>query len=178
MATPPTFTAGQVLTAAQMNKVGLWLISETTVGSGVASVTVSSAFSADYDNYVIKIDNVDPSSNTTLDFQLDGLTTSYYYTGINMVAGSTTVNGETGSDVSAWQIGACRVTGENSYILEIRSPYLTGRTLLSYDYAGSAIWHTGGGTTTNTTSRTGFVLTPATGTLTGGTIRVYGYNGA
>jgi hypothetical protein len=153
---------------------GLVLVSETTVGTAVSSVTVSNVFSADYDNYSIRIDNVDPSSNTLLNFQLDGLTTSYYYNGINM-AGTTTVNGDNGLNVSAWQIGACRTTGENSYILEVRSPFLAGRNAISFDYAASGLWYTGGGITTNTASRTGFVLTPGVGTLTGGTIRVYGY---
>jgi hypothetical protein len=53
MATPPDFTTGAVLTAAQMNAVGLWLVKTQTVGSAVPDVTVTDAFSADYDNYKI-----------------------------------------------------------------------------------------------------------------------------
>ena len=53
MATPPTFSSGAVLTAAQMNSVGMWLVKTQTVGTAVSSVTVTGAFSADYDNYLI-----------------------------------------------------------------------------------------------------------------------------
>ena len=178
MATPPTFTAGQVLTAAQMNKVGLWLISETTIGSSVASVTVSSAFSADYRNYLIVISNTNGSVNTTLNMQLDGLTTDYYYNNLSMNSGSSTITGGNGNNVTAWQVGALRVTTDNTYFIKLGSPFNIVRTTMFSDYQGSSIWYTGSGTTTNTASRTGFVLTPASGTISGGTIDVYGYNGA
>ena len=51
--TYPTFTNGQVLPASDLNAIGLWLVKSQTVGTGVSSVTVSNAFSADFDNYRI-----------------------------------------------------------------------------------------------------------------------------
>ena len=50
MATPPTFSSGSVLTAAQMNAVGLWLVKTQTVGTAVSSVSVTDVFSSNYDN--------------------------------------------------------------------------------------------------------------------------------
>jgi hypothetical protein len=41
MATPPDFSSGAVLTAAQMNSVGLWLVKTQTVGTAVSSVAVT-----------------------------------------------------------------------------------------------------------------------------------------
>jgi hypothetical protein len=41
MATPPDFSSGAVLTAAQMNSVGLWLVKTQTVGTTVSSVAVT-----------------------------------------------------------------------------------------------------------------------------------------
>jgi hypothetical protein len=55
MATPPDFTAGQVLTAAQMNKIGLWVVKTETAFSAAASVTADSVFTADFTNYVLKL---------------------------------------------------------------------------------------------------------------------------
>ncbi len=48
--TYPSFSAGDILTAADMNAVGLWLVKTQTVGTAVASVTVTDAFSSTYDN--------------------------------------------------------------------------------------------------------------------------------
>lgn len=68
MATPPSFTAGSVLTAAQMNAVGLWRMTPTSVsGSGAsitsgkgqislnacAAVTINGVFTADFENYLL-----------------------------------------------------------------------------------------------------------------------------
>ena len=64
MATPPTFSAGAVLTAAQMNKIGLWTTVPTSVAngtisgnavtfSGVSSVSLNGVFTSDFDAYRI-----------------------------------------------------------------------------------------------------------------------------
>lgn len=50
MAVPPVFVAGQVLTAAQMNAIGLWKIAAASV-SAVTTITFDNVFTADYDNY-------------------------------------------------------------------------------------------------------------------------------
>jgi hypothetical protein len=47
MATPPDFTAGQVLTAAQMDLIGMWRI------SGGTAMSYDNVFTADYRNYKI-----------------------------------------------------------------------------------------------------------------------------
>ena len=71
-----TFTTGEVLTASDtntyLNNGGLVYISGTTVGTGVSSVTVSSAFSSTYDNYRVIINNVDASADAVgLRFDVD-----------------------------------------------------------------------------------------------------------
>jgi hypothetical protein len=61
MALPVTFVAGEVLEAAQLNSNftylegagGLTLIKTETIGTTVASVTVTDAFSATYNAYKI-----------------------------------------------------------------------------------------------------------------------------
>jgi hypothetical protein len=61
---------------------GLVLISTTTIGTTVASVTVSGAFSATYDNYKIIVSGGVGSTNITLRLKL-GSTTTGYYAGVN-----------------------------------------------------------------------------------------------
>ncbi len=98
MATPPDFTVGQVLTAAQMNSIGLFRVTTCTVssvggtaatvsngvvtiGTGNTSVTVNNAFSSDYQSYRIFIENLDTSGTASHLFQFSGITGSNYLSG-------------------------------------------------------------------------------------------------
>ena len=78
-----TFTTGEVLTASDTNTYltnsGLVYIKQQTVGSGVASVTVSDAFSSTYDSYLIIDTGGTMSSDTALTMQLGAQVTGYYY---------------------------------------------------------------------------------------------------
>ena len=69
----PAFTTGQVFTAAAANNMansGLTYVKQQTIGNGVASVTVSDAFSATYDNYKIVINGGATSAQTSISLQL------------------------------------------------------------------------------------------------------------
>lgn len=67
MATPPDFTVGQVLTAAQMNQIGMWKMLPTVSGSGVSiadgtitataatEAIITNAFTTDFDFYRLMI---------------------------------------------------------------------------------------------------------------------------
>jgi len=178
MATPPVFSSGAVLTAAQMNSVGLWLVKTQTIGSAVASVAVTDAFSADYDNYKIVVTGgVASSTFASLNLTFGATVTGYHRTGFNMVAPSTALNGF--ADVNVANITAAG-TGTTSSLLmnaDIYSPYLAKPTGVKSDTQrqlpnGAAFWMQG--FLDNTTSYTGFTLTVSSGTITGGTIRVYG----
>lgn len=168
----PVFTTGEVLTAANMNQVGLWLVKSQTVGSGVSSVTVTGAFSADYDNYRIIYANATGSSIDWLNMTLNGAsgvsyTWGHYFIQIGVTTGSTTSAGAT-----SWRTA---VMGNRfQVVIDVCSPFLTARTTFTSSGGGEVYFSTGGGMNTDLTSSTGFTLTPATGTLTGGTIRVYG----
>ena len=183
-----TYTAGEVLTAASLNANlsfaasspagGLTLISATTIGTTVASVTVTGAFSATYDNYLITVDGGIASTNNSLVLTLGATTTGYYYGGFNVAYSSTTVGGEAGSNAS--NFGPSVRGSANS---------LNGQIFL-YDSFAAKNTHfssigtrsdTAGGVNNlngylaNTTSYTAFTLTTNSGTVTGGTIRVYGF---
>jgi hypothetical protein len=169
------FTTGQVLTAAQMNAVGLWLVKSQAVGSGVSSVTVTGAFSADYDNYKITYtDGVSSVAAIDMNLQLNGATGSDYDTVLfyaSFGAASASVASTTSTSF-AWS--GQGNSGGNVVYVDLLKPFLAQPTrYLAEFWAGGVGWAQGRHNLA--TSYTGFSIFPASGTLTGGTIRVYGY---
>ena len=65
----PSFSAGEVLRAQDMNAVGRWLVKTVTVGSAVTTVPVTDAFSTEYDNYEIVFSGGSKSSPGTMNMQ-------------------------------------------------------------------------------------------------------------
>jgi len=171
----PDFSPGEVLTAAAMDSIGLWLVKTQTVGSGVSSVTVTDAFSATYDNYLIAVSGGTASGNTTLSFrcgtQASGYRYSYLYT--SLTSSPQAVGTNTGTQIE--YVGFVNTTGTNGSI-GVSGPWLSGPTMITGD--GGSIGNFVGrvtGLEPSNTSFTSFTLLPTTGTFTGGTIAVYGY---
>ena len=176
MATPPVFSAGAVLTAAQMNAVGLWLVKTQTVGSAVSSVTVSDVFSSDYDNYRVVLASIDGSVSDQISLLTFGSTTTGYYGALSLVsltAGTQTIL--TRSNAASNYLVASDVDKTTYASFDIYSPYLSERTGFAGTGFGYAYTSTFGGFVANTTSYTAFTITAGAGTMTGGTISVYGY---
>jgi len=171
----PVFASGDVLNASDMNAVGLWLVKTQTVGTGVSSVTVTGAFSADYDNYLIAVSGGTASGNTTLSFrcgtQASGYRYSYLYT--SLTSSPQAVGTTTGTQIE--YVGFVNTTGTNGMI-EVSGPFLSGPTMITGD--GGSIGNFAGrvtGLEPSNTSFTSFTILPTTGTFTGCTIAVYGY---
>jgi hypothetical protein len=177
MATPPDFVAGNVLTAAQMNKIGLWLIKTETIGTTVASVTVTDAFSADYLNYKIVVSGGIASTATTLRLTLGATTTGYYTGAVGYTfAGATSNSNEANTAYATLGYANANVIFAN---FEVFQPFATKYTLMAGDFivpdTSTGLYQRRGSMLANTTSYTDFTLTNSSGTLTGGTIDVYGY---
>jgi hypothetical protein len=175
MTTPPDFTSGAVLTAAQMNSVGLWLVKTQTIGNAVSSVTVTGAFSADYDNYLITVSGgVNSLDGNVLDLKFGSTVTGYYYSLIYS-GWNNVVTGAGGANVGNINYVAQAGTSSLNGFIEVNSPFLTENTTVRASVANSTFY---GGTTNgllrNTTSYTSFIMATSGGTMTGGTIRVYG----
>ncbi len=176
-----TFTTGEVLTAADTNTYlansGLVFVKSQTVGNAVSTVTVSSAFSTDYDNYKITYTNGSCSVVTILAMRLGGTTTQYYNAGISVpFTGASSL--QQSNNGSAWSpIG---VTGADyaNINAEVFSPFLSKKSFVSYDYLYTLEYAKSGGYLNDTTSYTAFTVFPGGGTLTGGIITVYGYRKA
>lgn len=173
----PVFTAGEVLTAANMNQAGLWLVKTQTVGAGVSSVTVTDAFSADYDNYRITYTGGVLSTATNINMVLGATTTGYYnqliYALFNSTAGP--ISNLPDNNASRWNFLGAGYSGFARSVMDIQNPFLTTRTTISTSYINNTLSGTAGGFLDNATSYTAFTLSLGTGTMTGGTIRVYGY---
>jgi len=153
----------------------LTLISATTIGTTVASVTVSSAFSSTYDNYQITISGGIASTTVNLSLQL-GSTTTGYYAGYPRVEVSTTSSNNGANDnASSWTLagmGSANGLHANIFLL---SPNLAKNTMFQCITGNfNNVFGLGSGWANNTTQFTAFTITPSSGTLTGGTIRVYG----
>lgn len=154
---------------------GLVLVSSTTIGSAVSSVTVSNAFSSTYDNYKVLISGgVGSASTIELRLTFGATATNYYYATYSIAFATGTASTTAGNNTTFIPAGGANTTSINS-AMEIIAPNLAEQT---YVYAQSMIndaigWQSG--YLANTTAYTAFTLTTSTGTLTGGTIKVYGY---
>ena len=154
---------------------GLTLITSQVIGSAVASVTVSSAFSTTYDSYKIVIaGGAGSSANAGIRMTLGATATGYYY-GIPLAiysgGGAASL---AGTNTTSWEVGSVNVASLN-LSLELVDPFNTKTTKMFASIAKDTSGGAGGGFLDNTTSYTAFTLTPSAGTLTGGTIYVYGY---
>jgi hypothetical protein len=178
-------TNGHTLVADSAQATGLkWaapaagalvFIKSQTVGSTVSSVEVTGAFSSTYDNYLIHWNGgVTSASVTDIKLTLGATTSGYSFATVNGYYDGSTPN------VSRISNGAYVgfTTGSSSIAQGealIQSPNLAKitsfRTYTTQGGAGSST----SGFLNDTTQYTAFTFTPASGTITGGTIYVYGY---
>jgi hypothetical protein len=154
---------------------GLQLVKKQTIGTAVSQVDVTNCFSATYDNYLITVNGSVPSAGNLLSIRL-GATATGYYSASNFptYAGTTSVLSQ--NNATTWDHYCTSVsTTDIQTSFTLLSPFLSRTTIIQ----GWRISATGagpaGGTLQNTTSYTGFSFFTSTGTITGGTICVYGY---
>lgn len=173
-------TAMQTLATDVDNKSGLVFIKSQTVGTAVSSVTVSSAFSATFDNYRIVYSSGTASTLSELRMRLGSTTTGYYmggsWTGFTAGAGVTSMG--TGN-VAQWTFVGLGDPNGNFLVCDLYRPNIAGRTGVTVPVTGlstNRVGGAGGGFLDNATSYTAFTILTSTGTITGGEILVYGYN--
>ena len=159
---------------------GLVHISRTTIGTAVSSVTVSDAFSSDYDNYRIIVAGSVGSINLTIALRF-GSTASGYKFAVqqNTFAGSASSSGTTSA--SQLNLGgvADSAGSEGHCVIDVSGPNLacgtgvTSSTIYGHPTVGRL--DTFGGVEPSSTQHTAFDILATSGTMTGGTIDVYGY---
>jgi hypothetical protein len=173
--TYPVFTNGTVLPASDLNAIGLWLVKSQTVGNAVSTVTVSSAFSSQYDAY--KIMYVGGVGSTALNISLTlGASASTYNMGFPYVTyGAGAASGTSLASATSWGLAGTATTNSASLNFDVFGPFLSQYTRLMGLYVSDTEAGAYAGIHKTASSYTSFTLTPSTGTLTGGTISVYGY---
>lgn len=170
----PDFSPGEVLTAAAMDSIGLWLVKTQTIGSAVASVPVNDVFSSSYDNYLVTVNGGASSVGSVLRMQMGATTSNYYYQLIYGVWGAS-VFGEGNGTSSLWtSVGRGTTSGLQMYCQLFNPNRATPTSMSAFRITTSDVGTTYG-LLENTTQYTAFTISPTSGTLTGGTIRVYGY---
>lgn len=184
MATPPDFSALQVLDAATMSKVGLWHIKTVTGGNGAASVPVTDVFSDDFIDYRVAVTGGTIATAQNLRMRL-GASSTNYYAGYVLTPYNTTGGVLGGGDNGAtyWtQIGYIGATTGAEANITITSPFQTRRTGFicqhgQFTTAAGLGGINGSGFHNSATSHTDFTIFTTTGNLTADiTITVWGYN--
>jgi hypothetical protein len=179
-----TFTSGAVLTSSDtntyLNNGGLVYVTSQTIGTAVASVTVSNCFSSTYDNYKILYVGGTTSALASLQMRL-GASTTGYYSIVNYADYATSTTPKSAGDNNAGQwtyVGYG--TGSNTQITtDLIGPFLSQWTAYgAASWAAQTVAGTSAGTHQVATSYTAFTIIPNAGTMTGGTITVYGYRKA
>jgi hypothetical protein len=171
----PSFASGEVLTAADMNAVGLWLVKSQAVGTGVSSVTVTGAFSADYDNYKVIYADGAGSTIAVINMRLGSTAAGYFNAGM-IVPYTGATSASQNNNAAQWSPVGVFASDYANLNFEILSPFLSKKTFIAWDYLyATGEYIRAGGYLNDTSSYTSFTIITGGGTLTGGTIRVYGY---
>ena len=178
--TYPDFSSGEVLTSSDMDRIGLWRITSTTIPASPAqtSVTVSNCFPSDFRTFLVQIVNVKGGAQVGGALQLSGITTGYDYSGFYQVRGSAAIVGFTSSGVGSWDTGALD-TNASFHELVIMNPNVAAAKTVLVRSSASGTTTLGVqvfGANASTATATGFVFSVGSSNFTGGTIHVYGYN--
>lgn len=183
-----TFSSGEVLTAADTNTYlansGLDYIKQQSVGSGVASVLVTSAFTSAYQNYkIIYTGGAGSGSHAIgLRFGIGATMTITNYFGVaafqNLGASAWQQAQDNPSNAANWVGGGG--TSHSIMSLDVFNPQYVSNTYMSgpffqSDFGRFGITSYGQLSSTQFTS---FTLYALPGTFTGGTIYLYGYRKA
>jgi hypothetical protein len=183
MALPVTFVAGDILEAAQLNSNftylegagGFTLVKTETIGTTVASVTVTDAFSATYNAYKIIVDGGVGSATALLQFKLGATATGYYEASVRANYSTGNVDAGSGSNQTSFSRAGNVNANYINFAVDLINPFTAKYTLINGMWISLTQGGQYSGYLANTTSYTAFTLTPASGTLTGGNIKIYGY---
>jgi hypothetical protein len=156
---------------------GLVLVKTQTVGTGVSSVTVTSAFSSAYDNYLITLAGGTISADGDISIKLGASATGYYaFLNYGDFSSNTPLGAARNNQTQFNWVGG-GAAGQSAHVhVQVFGPNKAAYTkLLNGTYQSGGGYGTVQGEHRLATAYTDFILTPGAGTLTGGTIRVYGY---
>jgi hypothetical protein len=159
---------------ALQEHAGLVLVKTQTIGSGVSSVTVTNAFSSTFENYRVTVSGLTSyTTNAAWKITFAGAPSNSYYwhTGFISMAGTGGFTWVQSLATSDAEFGAVWSTSGDLIGVGNTSNSISINCQSSGDYCRLTF-----GQVNYTSIPSSFTLTSNTGTVTGGTIRVYGYN--
>ena len=168
-------TAWVIPNQTTQNPEGLELIKTQTVGTGVSSVTVTDAFSSTYENYLVTYNGATNTGGEVVRMQLGATVTGYYGTMIYAGYGGGAVSIVGDNNAANWTHCSGGVNNFTNLQATIMRPFASAATSISSPYQDGANAGHKTGYLNNSTSYTAFTLLNPSYTITGGTIRVYGY---
>jgi hypothetical protein len=179
MATPPDFTTGQVLTAAQMSAVGLWEVGTLTI-TNATSGSIDTAFTSDYKNYrIVGTFSSTTALNLLFTFRNSGgdvTLTNYKNVYAFLTYGATptwTLGGATAA-ANFSEFARTDTNGaESAVVADVMGPNTATRTNLISSCTDQVLTRTMNGIYNADTAMVGFKLSASTAFT--GTFRVYGY---
>jgi hypothetical protein len=181
----PSFATGEVLTAADMNAVGLWKVGDATA-TAQNRLNIPSCFSADYSAYRVVVTPITHSTAGNLIMRLssNGTDTSGASTSYTSRRNETdaTLNSVVSFGATSFFSPTFVNNTANSFAsisFDIINPFATTYTYVSgmstrIDGGSNVIMVSFAGTLIDTTSYNGFSLVGNTGNITC-RVRVYGY---
>jgi hypothetical protein len=181
-----TFTTGEVLTAADTNTYlansGLVYVTSASVGTASTSVTIANCFSSTYDNYRITLAGGVASGNYAIGLRLGptsvtGYNTSYY-AALNYLTWAGTAGNARDNNFSKWTYVGAGEANQAVMCVDVLQPFLTKYTTYGAQYMDSGLTGPTGGSHQVASSFSGITVLIDSGTMTGGTVTVYGYRKA
>lgn len=193
MATPPDFSVGAVLTAAQMNKIAWFKVSPTSVSAGSTitadgdvtfsaqtSVSLNGVFTSDYDCFRVYLYLNGSTAGSFAKLRMraagaDATGNNYYRYGYTSAYAGALVGYNGGPENAFNIVGQWGGSLASRCVMEIDNPVAAVRTgwVANVNDVGSGESYNLNGVIDLTTSYDGFTVFPNAGTMTG-TIRVYG----
>jgi hypothetical protein len=175
----PDFSPGEVLTAAAMDSIGLWLVGSGTLSLTTSATNVTGVFSTTYKNYRVLLNVTARSTTSRVDMRYIVGTTptssGYYQAGIGA---------DYGSDVAIYfqrsngtgQFNGYSTAGIGGFTMDIFSPNRTGNTYHAGNYSdvNTGYAFSLGGENVVSNQYTGFQLFTTAGTATV-EYQVFGY---
>jgi hypothetical protein len=185
MAVTANLTAGSILTASQVNTYminsGLVYLSTTTITA--SGQNIPNAFNDSYTNYLIVCNEfVTSATNAIVGFRLGSSTTrtEYSYGGTNVNTSSGGISADYSAAATSAFIGYTKGVpgGNQSYIFNLLGPQTATRKTWSTTWGNGQYLGQTSGVDSLASAQTDINFIVGSGSLTGGTVTIYGYRKA
>jgi hypothetical protein len=152
----------------------LTLIKSQVIGTTVSSVNVTGAFSASYPAYKIIISGGVKSGGSSTTLKLGASTTQYYFSGLLMSYSTGSTSALHGSNQASFAYAGFGSTDIHIFDVDLINAGTADYTIFASKYTAIADATYQQGIHQVATAYTDFTIATS-GTMTGGTIYVYGY---